>query len=328
MKKQIESQEMNKQVQDALQMIKDVNLPDTASQRRMQAQFIEQIHQVQPQNVSFPQNARLNHQKQQNKNLIYRWRTNSMTIKIIAIIMALTTLFSGAGAGTVFAAQSALPDQALYPVKLWSETVQLDLTQDVQEDLDLHLKFADRRVDEMLALLEMGKSPDNALQIELQTHLWMAAQLADQIEDPLQAQNQVRNTLMNQEMKLTNAPEDALMTQTRSMLHQQIQLMDCDTEECQQQVCEEGGCMDSDQLMTQDQIRDQLRTDQPDGAGNENANGYSGDYPEPQQGKDDESGNGQQQNNANPEPGNGGNNGGQQQKTAEPAGGQQNGGGK
>ncbi|NSW53780.1 MAG: hypothetical protein HPY85_14860 [Anaerolineae bacterium] len=248
-----------------------------------------------------------------------------MAIKIISIIAALATLFGGAGAGTVYAAQSSLPGDALYPVKIWSEEVRLDASQDPDQDLALHLVFADRRIGEMLALTQQGQAPDNELNIALQTHLWMAAQLTGSCEDPLQAQAMLRTRLMSQEMKLTHAPEDALMTQTRAMLRQQIQLMECTTEDCEQQVCEGGGCLTGDSLMTQDQIREQLRTDQPEGAGNPDANGFTGNYPEPQQGKDEQEESGTDNGSQN---GMGGNqNADQIGKTPVPGDGQQNGNG-
>lgn len=213
-----------------------------------------------------------------------------MTVKIIGILVAITTLLSGAGAGTVYASQSALPDEALYDLKLWSEEARLDLAQSPETDLALHLEFADRRLEEMLALQAAGEDVGLDLGIELTSHLWMAEKLVGECEDPLLAQDQVRQRLMVQEQLLTNAPEDALMTQTRTMVQQQMQLMTCDLEdeECQQQACEDGGCMVGDHQMTIEQIREQLRIDQLEGAGSETGNGYTGEYPEPQQGKDEE----------------------------------------
>jgi len=248
-----------------------------------------------------------------------------MAIKIVSIVVALVTLFSGAGAGTVFASQDALPNEFLYPVKLWSEELRLTLSQDVEKDLLLHLDFADQRVDEMLALADTGLVPDNTLKINLQTHLWLAEKLANQTDDPVQAQDQVRSRMMLQEQKLTNAPEDAIMTQTRSMLQQQIHWMECQTDECRQQVCQDETCLNEGPLMTQDmlQIRDQLRTDQPEGAGNPDANGYTDDYPEPQQGQNEDPGTG-----SNGGEGQTGNGYGSPQQTPEPGDNQQNGHGK
>jgi hypothetical protein len=282
-------------------------------QRRLKNEFLTQIQQARPQSVTFSQQQRLNQQKTSNNSLVYRWRTCSMTVKIISILIAVTILLGGAGAGTVMASQSALPDEALYPLKRWSEEVRLDLTSQPDKQLALHLDMADRRADEMVTLLAAGVPFDQELRLVLLTHLWMASQLTESCEDPLLAQARVQSRLMAQEMKLTNAPEDALMTQTRSVLRQQIRLMDCTTEECSREVCEGGGCMISEQLMTADQIREQLRIDQPEGAGSETGNGYTGEYPEPQQGKPEDSGGGWLED-AGTGSDNGAQNGGQQEK--------------
>lgn len=289
MTKQSINPQQDPKILQSLQAMKEVPTLEPSEQRRMQADFIQQIQRVRADTVTFSQKSRLNHRKQFANNLFLRWRTSSMATKIIGIIIAITTVLSGAGAGTVYAAQSALPDEALYDVKLWSEEVQLDLAQSPESDLALHLKFADRRVEEMLEMQAEGEDVDPELGLELTGHLWMAEQLAGECEDPLEAQQQIRQRLMNQEQLLTNAPEDALMTQTRQMLQQQLRLMQCDPEDedCQQQVCEDGGCMTGDQPMTHEQVRDQLREDQPEDAGG-NGNGYTGEYPEPQQGKDEE----------------------------------------
>lgn len=312
------------ELEDRFQQVKDTSLPDDAARQRMRSQFTHQIQQLRPQNVTIPQNQRLNQQKATHMNNVF-WRKQTMAIKIVSIVMALVTLFSGAGAGTVFASQDTLPDEFLYPVKLWSEELRLTLSQDIEKDLLLHLDFADERIDEMLALAETGLAPENALKINLQTHLWLAEKLADQAADPVQAQAQVRSRMMLQEQKLTGAPEDALMTQTRTMLQQQIHWMECQTDECRQQVCEDETCLNEGPLMTQDmlQIRDQLRTDQPEDAGNPDANGYTGDYPEPQQGQNEDPGTGS--NGGEDQTGNGY---GSPQQTPEPGNQQQNGPGK
>ena len=105
---------------------------------------------------------------------------------------------------------------------------------------------------------------------QLQAHLEFAAQLCDQASDPLQTRLQIRQTLMTQEMLLNNAPEDAVMLRTRDMLQQKIHQID-------QTPLEDGTLLGdapetADILQSQD--RDHLRTDQPEDAGNPNANGY------------------------------------------------------
>jgi hypothetical protein len=60
------------------------------------------------------------------------------------------------GAGLVTAASDALPDSSLYPVKLTTEEVWLRLAP-AQDEPALHLRFAQRRLDEAQALAERGQ---------------------------------------------------------------------------------------------------------------------------------------------------------------------------
>ena len=59
---------------------------------------------------------------------------------LIAVVLAVVVFFGGSGV-TVYAAQDSLPDQALYPVKTWSEDVTLSLTRSPQMRLNHVLEF-------------------------------------------------------------------------------------------------------------------------------------------------------------------------------------------
>ena len=190
--------------------------------------------------------------------------------QVISALLILTTLVGGAGIGTVFAAQTSMPNDLLYPIKTWSENARLELATSPEKDIELLLEFAERRVDEMLTLAEEGSEISEPLMTQLQAHLEFAAQLCDQASDPLQTRLQIRQTLMTQEMLLNNAPEDAMMLRTRDMLQQKIHQID-------QTPLEDGTLLGdapetADILQSQD--RDHLRTDQSEDAGNLNANGY------------------------------------------------------
>ena len=190
--------------------------------------------------------------------------------QVISALLILTTLLGGAGAGTVFAAQASMPDDLLYPVKTWSENARLELATSPEKDISLLLEFAERRIDEILTLAGEGNEIPEPLMTQLQTNLDIATQLCDQANDPLQSRLQIRQTMMTQQMLLENAPEDALMLRTRDMLQQKINQID-------QTPLEDGTLLGdapetADMLPSQD--RDRLRTDQPEDAGNLNANGY------------------------------------------------------
>jgi len=62
--------------------------------------------------------------------------------------------------GTVYAAQTSLPGDALYPVKTTAEHVQLTLTLNHEQKAFLHLKLAQRRIDEVAALAERRPDAD------------------------------------------------------------------------------------------------------------------------------------------------------------------------
>jgi hypothetical protein len=75
---------------------------------------------------------------------------------IIAVIVAATLLLAVAGT-TVSASQNSQPDQALYPVKLWSEDLRLQFAGDVPTRMQLDQEFTGRRVAEMIRLAQSGQ---------------------------------------------------------------------------------------------------------------------------------------------------------------------------
>ncbi|MFC1950694.1 DUF5667 domain-containing protein [Chloroflexota bacterium] len=67
----------------------------------------------------------------------------------VAIIVAVILIISAAGTGTAFASQSSLPGDALYSVKLGTEQLQRIITFDDADEVELELKFASTRLDEL-----------------------------------------------------------------------------------------------------------------------------------------------------------------------------------
>jgi uncharacterized protein DUF5667 len=261
---------LDKELEDSLQVLRDVPERDANAALRGRNLFLAEARDLKH---SVTPAAKRRHNKWMSKfQTLLPFRKEGVPVftQIISALLILTTLLGGAGAGTVYAAQSSMPDDALYSVKTWSENARLELAASPEKDVDLLLKFADRRVDEMLALAEEGIEISEPLMTQLQEHLNLAAQLCDQTSDPLQSRQQVRQTLMNQQMLLTNAPEDAQMVHTRNMIQMKINQID--------QALVDDGTLPIDQSDTsvsdEPQERDRLRTDQPEGAGNLDANGY------------------------------------------------------
>jgi hypothetical protein len=83
-----------------------------------------------------------------------------------SVILVIVLALSAAGGGTAYAAQDSLPGDALYLVKLSTEQVALLLPGDDVVKAGRALSFAERRMGEIEALVEEGRSQDLALAVE------------------------------------------------------------------------------------------------------------------------------------------------------------------
>jgi len=148
-----------------------------------------------------------------------------MVNPILALVLVLSLVFGGGGA-TVAAAQSSLPDQPLYGLKLWSEDARLSFTNQPESGWQVALQFAERRITEIRAMIEAGKQPDEALQTRYEAQLEQAFRFAQNLPDEqaLQALEQIRQRLRLQEEQLSQLPANqAVLVQTRSMIQQRLQ---------------------------------------------------------------------------------------------------------
>ncbi len=150
---------------------------------------------------------------------------------LIAIIVTITLFFGGAGA-TVYAAQGSLPDEALYPIKTWSENVRLSLAGSSQGKLDLTLEFTERRVAEIVDLQASARQvPEgvvNRLQEELDAALRIAAGMND--SQMVQALEQIRLRAETQSQIMTalmaggSGQEGQVLARIQERLQEQTQL--------------------------------------------------------------------------------------------------------
>ncbi len=143
---------------------------------------------------------------------------------LITLALIFSLLFGGTGI-TAAAAQSSLPDEPLYPVKLLTEQVRTELTTREQAQLALMLDLASRRAEEANRLMAMGKAPSEALLARWQTHLEQAMRLAVRLgdEEARQALLRVQETL-RQQMEGASSPSSPARLQ--EMLRQQLRLVE------------------------------------------------------------------------------------------------------
>lgn len=105
-----------------------------------------------------------------------------MFVLAIKLVLVLAVVLGGAGV-TAAAAQSSLPNEALYPVKLLVEDVQLSLAASPDAQLDAQLDLAQQRVREMAQLAERGAAIPAAVPARLQAQLQAALHIAAQLDD-------------------------------------------------------------------------------------------------------------------------------------------------
>jgi len=104
----------------------------------------------------------------------------SMASVVIAVVLALSAL----GAGTAYASQASLPGDTLYPVKLGTEQVIMTLSGDDAARAERALSFADKRIREMEALAQKGRSQDLEVAAEQYDHaLNMTLNMIEQAAD-------------------------------------------------------------------------------------------------------------------------------------------------
>ncbi len=84
--------------------------------------------------------------------LVWNWQPRWATV--LAIILAILL----AGGGTVTAANAAMPDQPLYPVKLATEQVGLAFNTSAWAKAEFYTRLADRRVAEMVRMASENKT--------------------------------------------------------------------------------------------------------------------------------------------------------------------------
>ncbi len=128
-----------------LQTLKETPPRDVDLAARGRQAFLAQAQQISDQPVSIPLFKRLIDGFSRPK---VQMRFSTLTIGIILGVLLLT--FSS----SAYAARLSKPGQFLYPFKLWLEDSRMSLTKQTDQQIDLHLIYAEERLKELSA-------PDN-----------------------------------------------------------------------------------------------------------------------------------------------------------------------
>lgn len=85
---------------------------------------------------------------------------NRNLVRFVILILGIAVFLFGSISITGVAAQSSIPGDALYPVKTSIEQTRLSLAQDAGERAQLKMVFAEQRLEEIDALIKVGRYQD------------------------------------------------------------------------------------------------------------------------------------------------------------------------
>lgn len=213
--------QLDPELERALEDLKKVPERDPQAAARGRARFLSEAARLQP--VSGSQRQR---QTGWNPNI----RKERLAMNALFSILIVFAMLISGGATTVYAAQDDLPGQALYPVKTWSEDIRLQFTADPQQEIDLLMDFAQRRVEEMVALAAQGLTPPAEVQMRLEQHLGQALQIAAGLDDAAMqaAMQRIQTALQNDLQIMLQAGGDASqnLIQARSTIETRLRLVE------------------------------------------------------------------------------------------------------
>ena len=154
-------------------------------------------------------------------------RIPKIAVITAVVLMAVMLLVVSGGAMTAYASRAAMPGDALYTVKTGIERTEVTFSKSPAVQAELHLQFAQKRLDEMSALIKEGRFSNVSktstqfeyhvqqavilLQIVAAGNPTQASALTTQVSTTLTRYTQTLNTM------LTNVPETTRSSMTRAI---------------------------------------------------------------------------------------------------------------
>ncbi len=251
---------MPKQIQEEqarrlLELLRATPARNTLSAASARSRYLSQVEEISKQGVSLSLIERLKLQRNPLHSAFSRRKERKPMFTTIATILTIVALALGGSGITVAAAQSSLPDDVLYGVKLWSEDAMLWFNNDPAAEWQMALEFAERRAEEVRTMVEKGEVPDQAVQTRLMQQIEKTLRLATSLplEQAVAALSQVHTRLTEKQQSMlqvgindTNA--EAAMVQARETIQNQLRII-------------QAGVEDPAQLQTQLEDQNRLQTE-------------------------------------------------------------------
>lgn len=190
------NKDLNPELKKLLESLQDIPERDLQGSHVGRENYLTQVRNLKPRRRASRKATRQT--KPQGRRT---WVTRFAAIAAVFVI-ALSSM-----GGTIYAAQAAQPDDLLYPVKTFTEQIQVRLEGDPEDKLDLYVSFANRRMQEIQNQIAAGEEVSGKTLVLLEEHtqkmMEQAAKLdanamnkaLRQIEENLQLQNQMMSKL-------------------------------------------------------------------------------------------------------------------------------------
>lgn len=226
MKREMGTDRNELEVIKRLEQIRAVSPRDPQETTLGRAKFLQQAQALQ---ATVSQRRKVRHIGWMNFMFLPKERTRMTTLITILLIVSLAL---GGGGVTVAAAQASQPDEPLYGLKLASENAQFGLTTQEESRLELALRFADRRAEELSGMVKEGVEVPAQVAARWEQQVRTAMQIAAGMDDEamkgalvqVQTRLQAQERLMNQAEEVK--PGDPIMQQVRTQLQLRTQQLE------------------------------------------------------------------------------------------------------
>lgn len=216
---------LDPEIRHRLEILRDVPGRDRRKASQGRARF---LYQAQEMRQAVSQSGRARH-KGWIAIPLFRKKEPVRMSTLAAVLVILSLVFGGSTA-TIAAAQTAMPDQPLYHLKLISEDVGEKLAFQNQTQFELALQFASRRLAELEKLMLKGETPPEDLMARYQNRMQNALRLAAEMpeEDFTAALLRLQETLRQQEQIMLRLhefqPDSPLVNQLMAMIQTRLQM--------------------------------------------------------------------------------------------------------
>jgi hypothetical protein len=150
-------QEIDSQLKEMLDLLRPVPRRSSDALRRSRSRFYADLDVYFPVEAAYNSSLKAPSARSAGTSARFKPLLLRPAFTYLAVVVIVFFALFGGGYVTASAANTALPGDALYPIKLDLEQARVSLTRNRARQAELHLEFAQRRMDEINALSDLGR---------------------------------------------------------------------------------------------------------------------------------------------------------------------------